>query len=149
MERYVLPVGQPTPLERSGFLALPSADPWDRREATVPRPVADLCSDGVGFVLLAAGGVGKTTVLEWLRGQEPVGLSVDLLGLDRHGMREALEEAARTARPIYVDAVDEVAQLSGPTSGLCTNTSTSSPMPQILSHPTASGKPGSLTASGP
>lgn len=111
MERYVLPVDKPTSLDPSGFLALPPTDSWGREAAAAPHPVAGLCADGTSFVLLAGGGVGKTTVLDWLCDHEPGTERIDLLGLDRRGMREALEEGARTADAVYIDALDQVALL--------------------------------------
>jgi hypothetical protein len=58
VDRYVLPVGKSTPLDRDGFLSLPTDDMWMQPE-TRPCPVADLIGRQASFVLLAAGGVGR------------------------------------------------------------------------------------------
>ncbi len=108
VDRYVLPVGEATPLDADGFLTLPSGD-WWTDSAAQPRAVTDLVGDGGSVVLLAAGGAGKTTVFGWLRSREAGSREVNLLGLDRRAIRESLSEAIDVGDVIYVDALDQVA----------------------------------------
>ncbi len=63
---------------------------------------------------MAAGGVGKTTVLGWLRSREANSREVNLLGLGKSAIRESLHEAVAAGGAAYVDALDQVA-LAEPT----------------------------------
>ena len=77
-------------------------DPADR-----PRPIADLLGQAGSFVLLAADGVGKSTVLQGLRDRERGAIAVDLRVLDKAGMHHELREAIAAGGPVYLDALDE------------------------------------------
>lgn len=99
-------------LDRHGFLELaPESTSWfggGVRPVSVTELVAD--DDSVmSFVLLASGGVGKTTVLEALREFEPGGVVVDLRLFDKSGMHQKLEAAIECGGPVYVDGLDVVA----------------------------------------
>jgi Helix-turn-helix domain len=66
--------------------------------------------EGSFHLLLAPGGVGKTTVLDALRQGELEATDIDLRVLDKTGMDEALSSAiARGHQPVYLDALDEAA----------------------------------------
>ena len=70
LDRYVLPVDQPIPLDADGFLDASGAAWWGSRENR-PQPAADLAGCRCGFVLLAAGGAGKSFVMNRLSEAEP------------------------------------------------------------------------------
>ena len=67
LDRYVLPPGTPVVLDDSGFLDVAMADAWWVAPEDRPVPVTELCGLARSFVLLAADGTGKSTVLESLR----------------------------------------------------------------------------------
>ncbi|MFG1941606.1 hypothetical protein [Nonomuraea sp. NPDC048826] len=69
--------------------------------------MTDLLEQGGSFVLLAAGGVGKTHVLDDMRALEGGSAKIDLIGLDCRDIREAINQAITEGRPIYLDALDE------------------------------------------
>jgi hypothetical protein len=71
--------------------------------------MTDLAGTSSSFVLLAAGGVGKTTVLRRLREREPHAVEVDLRTLDKTGMHDELRGAIEGGAPVYLDALDEAA----------------------------------------
>ncbi|QBI18861.1 hypothetical protein ER308_04420 [Egibacter rhizosphaerae] len=73
-----------------------------------PRPALELTASQA-FVLLAPGGVGKTTVLQALRTLEPDAIEIPLRRLDRSRMHDRLVEVAAHGVPIYLDAIDEAA----------------------------------------
>jgi hypothetical protein len=101
LDRYVLPIDKPVPLDAGGFLDLsPRARQPDPR--AVPRPAAALTDLGSSFVLLAPGGVGKTTVLEALRRSEPEATDIDLRVLDKTDVNEALSSAIARGHPVYL-----------------------------------------------
>src|SRR5579859_516080 len=86
VERYVLPVERLTPLDASGFLDVSMADAWWAGPDDRPRPITDLSGQAGSFVLLAADGAGKSTVLHGLRDRERGAIAVDLRVLDKAGM---------------------------------------------------------------
>src|SRR6266536_4958025 len=123
LDRHVLPVqrgastsggavGVEVVLDRQGFLDLvPETWSWFGGGAR-PIPVTELVALGNGamsFVLLAPGGVGKTTVLEALRELESNGVMVDLRLFDKSGMHLQLAAAIECGGPVYVDGLDVVA----------------------------------------
>ena len=63
LDRYVLPLGAPVMLDDPGFLDVAMADAWWVAPEDRPVPVTELCGQAGSFVLLAADGTGKTTVL--------------------------------------------------------------------------------------
>lgn len=108
-DRHVLPVDRPTVLDQSGFLDASMAGAWWLGPADRPRPAADLAGQPGSFVLLAAGGAGKSTVLRGLRCREAGAVEVDLVVLDRTGMGRELRDAIAAGGPVYLDALDEAA----------------------------------------
>jgi hypothetical protein len=83
------------------------ADAWWAGPADRPRPIVDLSGQAGSFVLLAADGAGKSTVLRGLRDREHGAIAVDLRVLDKAGMHRELQEAIAAGAPIYLDALDE------------------------------------------
>ncbi|GAA4603206.1 hypothetical protein BJY16_004534 [Actinoplanes octamycinicus] len=69
-------------------------------------PATDLAGAAGGYVLLAPGGAGKSTILHELRDLEG-GVAVDLVGLDRGEIEPAVAAAVATSRPVYLDSLDE------------------------------------------
>jgi hypothetical protein len=108
-----MPVDQPVVLDRAGFLQVPTEEAWWIPPETRPRPITDLAGCTSSFVVLAAGGAGKTRMLRRLRGREPGAVEVKLSVLDKSGMREELLKAMAADVPVYLDALDE-AELSEP-----------------------------------
>lgn len=109
LSRFVLPVRQPVPLDANGFL-----DELGRGTGWAPvgvdlRPVEDLLDEQSSFVMLAAGGVGKSTVLSMLRDLEPSAVEIDLPILDESGMRDEILAAIESGGPVYLDSLDEAA----------------------------------------
>jgi hypothetical protein len=72
VERHVLPVDRLTPLDASGFLDVSMADAWWAGPADRPRPITDLSGQAGSFMLLAADGAGKSTMLRGLRDRSMV-----------------------------------------------------------------------------
>ncbi len=107
--RYVLPVDKLAVLDASGFLDVSMADAWWFGSDDRPQPATDLAGKPGSFVLLAADGAGKSTVLRGLRDREPGAIEVDLRVLDRTGMHLELRDAIATGAPVYLDALDEAA----------------------------------------
>lgn len=121
LDRHVLPIRAPQAgdgargrtggyvdevLDSDGFLEpAPSSSWWAPRPVT-PRPVSDLIGSPTSFVLLAPGGVGKSTVLRELRRREPGAVDVDLTVHDKRGMSQALTNAIADGGPVYLDALD-------------------------------------------
>lgn len=62
LRRYVLPVGSPVLLDCDGFL-LPVADErwWAEGDVKAPVLLEELVGTSGSFVLLSAGGTGKST----------------------------------------------------------------------------------------
>ncbi|TDV44200.1 hypothetical protein [Actinophytocola oryzae] len=123
LDRHVLPVrrgsswsggsvGTEVVLDRHGFLDLePDSESWFGSGAR-PISVTELVlGDGgvLSFVLLAPGGVGKSTVLDALRTLEPSGVVVDLRLFDKSGMHRELAAAIEDGGPVYIDGLDVVA----------------------------------------
>ena len=109
MARYVLPVDKPAVVDASGFLDVSMADAWWSGVDDRPQPASELAGTPWSFVLLAADGAGKSTVLDGLRNRETGATEVDLRVLDRTGMGLALQDAIAAGTPIYLDALDEAA----------------------------------------
>ncbi|GLW96084.1 hypothetical protein Misp02_01710 [Microtetraspora sp. NBRC 16547] len=105
--RYVLPLGKDIPFDRDGFLDLPPEGAWWLGPNAHPRPVTELLDQGGSFVLLAAGGVGKTRVLDDMRAREGDVAKIDLVGAESRDIREAISQAIAEGRPIYLDGLDE------------------------------------------
>jgi hypothetical protein len=98
-------------LDGAGFLDVQMAAAWWADPDDRPQPVKELAGQAESFVLLAADGAGKSTVLRGLRALEPGAIEVDLRVLDRAGMRDALREAVAAGGPVYLDALDVAARL--------------------------------------
>lgn len=108
-DRYVLSVDQPIPLDATGFLDAELTQAWAAGPESRPWPLGDLVGLQSSFVLLAAGGAGKTTVLRELREGEHDAFEVDLRTLDKSGMHEKLRRAFEVCAAVYLDALDEAA----------------------------------------
>jgi hypothetical protein len=111
MDRHVLPVGAAVMLDEPGFLDVAMATAWWVAPEERPVPVTELCGQEESFVLLAADGTGKTTVLRSLRVREPGAVEVNLSTLGKAEMRGKLEAAVAVGAPVYLDAVDSAARL--------------------------------------
>jgi hypothetical protein len=97
-------------LDSDGFLELPTSEGSWFHAGAAPIPVTDLVGSSGGYVLLAPGGVGKTTVLNELKRLEPAAVAVDLGLFDKSGMHRALAEALDRGAPVYLDGLDVVAR---------------------------------------
>jgi hypothetical protein len=108
LDRHVLPVDEPAPVDADGFLDVPWAARSGSREGG-PEPVADLIGQASGFVLLAAGGAGKSFVMDWLADHEPSALMVDLRTLTGPELRAEVRAAITRGGPVYLDALEDAA----------------------------------------
>jgi hypothetical protein len=95
MDRHVLPIGGPVMLDESGFLDAAMATAWWVAPEDRPLPVTELCGQAGSFVLLAADGTGKTTVLRSLRGREPGSVEVNLSALGKSSACQLVQPSAR------------------------------------------------------
>jgi hypothetical protein len=104
--RHVLPVGAPAPTDPEGFLLLGRS--WlSSSAAPHPIPIEDLVEGARSFVLLASDGAGKSRSLHHMHTLfEPAAEWVSLVGSSIDRMRDSLERAVASRRPIYVDAID-------------------------------------------
>lgn len=84
-------------VDQAGFL-----DP----DASGVVPVVNLVGLPQSFVLLAAGGVGKSFVLDDLQRREG-GVAVDLTVLAKSEVGPAIRAAVASGRPVYMDSLDE------------------------------------------
>jgi hypothetical protein len=120
LDRHVLPIRRASSpsdgwvssgvvLDNDGFLELPRPDGLWFYGGPQPIPVTDLVSSECSFVLLAPGGVGKTTVLDELRRLEPPAIAVDLGLYDKSGMHQQIAAAIERGGPIYLDGLDVIA----------------------------------------
>jgi hypothetical protein len=107
----VLPVGTPVVLDDSGFLDVAMAGAWWVAPEDRPVPVTELCGPAGSFVLLAADGTGKSTVLGGLRGCEAGAVEVNLPALGKEQVLGKLLDAAAKGIPVYLDALDLAARL--------------------------------------
>ena len=73
-------------------------------------PVSSLAGAGYSFVLLAAGGAGKTTLIDELQHLEPGSVSVDLGMLSEQTLPAAIRDATSDHGIVYLDALDEALQ---------------------------------------
>ena len=89
LDRHVLSVGTPVVLDDSGFLDVAMAGAWWVAPEDRPVPVTELCGLAGSFVLLAADGTGKSTVLESLRGCAGSGRGEPARARQGAGTREA------------------------------------------------------------
>jgi hypothetical protein len=112
MDRHVLLAEKAAVLDQRGFLDVRMVTSGWVGPDERPQPVTELAGSAASFVLLAADGVGKSTVLQGLREREPGAVEVRLATLDKRGMRDALLDAAETGAPIYLDALDVAARLA-------------------------------------
>ena len=92
-----------------GFLDVSRAHAWWAESGSEPRSVSSLANCPSSFVLLAAGGAGKSTALRWLGEREPNAIKIDLRTLDKTGMHSELRDAIAIGAPVYLDALDEAA----------------------------------------
>jgi hypothetical protein len=86
------------PLDGFGFLDLASA--------SGAVPITDFAGRSSSFVLLAAGGVGKSEVLDDLRRRED-GFEVELVGLRGADVGRSIAAGVASGRPVYLDSLDE------------------------------------------
>ena len=112
--RWVAPVSSKIPRTKHGLLdsAMLSHD-WYTGDR--PRRSDELIGKRSSYVLLAAGGAGKTTLVDDLKGREPASTSLDLRLHGRHSFTELLSllpsgtssptETLRTT--VFIDSVDE------------------------------------------
>lgn len=70
----------------------------------------ELAEQPGSFVLLAADGAGKSTVLQHLQLAEPVCTEVNLPAYDAAGIRQKLQQAVAAGGPVYLDALDIAAR---------------------------------------
>jgi hypothetical protein len=91
----VLDVGDHAELDAAGFLDVARSGAWWITSAKRPQPVAELAGQQLSFVVLAAGGAGKSRVLGSLREREPDAVEVPLRVLDIGGMNDQLGAAIR------------------------------------------------------
>ncbi len=106
LDRYVLPVDQPTPVDAEGFLDV-SARPGSRDNR--PQHLAELTGFPSVFALLAAGGAGKTFVMTRLSGCEPSAATVRLRTLTSPEMRAEIRGKIALGGPVYLDALEDAA----------------------------------------
>jgi hypothetical protein len=108
LDRYVLPLDQPVPLDRDGFLDV-SGTVWWGSDENRPQLADDLAGQSPGFAFLAAGGAGKSFVMDRLSEREPSAVTVDLRTLTGPEMRTAVRAAVACGGPVYLDALEDVA----------------------------------------
>jgi len=145
MDRHVLPVGAAIMLDEPGFLDAAMATAWWVAPEEHPVPVTELCGQEESFVLLAADGTGKTTVLRSLRAREPGAVEVNLSTLGKAEIRGKLEAAVAGGAPVYLDAVDSAARLEPAVYGIlqeCLTTADAARVPWRLACRPAAWDPG-------
>src|SRR5215468_1362739 len=108
LDRFVQGSGSPTRLDDEGFLLHPAAGRWSGTSDR-PRPVTELVTGSGSFVLLAAGGMGKTTTLRALADIEPRAQYYDLVTLEVSEIKAMIRQAARDRCPAYLDSLDQAA----------------------------------------
>lgn len=104
--RYVLPVGKTVVLDEDGFLLPPDGE-WVDPDLDRPTPVRDLLLDSSSFVILAAGGAGKTTTCRAMAEVERDARYVNVAALTRHDLERKL--AGVNGTPTYLDGLDQAA----------------------------------------
>jgi len=106
LDRLVHAIGEPPPLDQNGFLRAGALrDP----AASGLHRLTDFATTPHGFVLLGAGGLGKTTSLETLESCRPVpGGVVNAMVLDRSELASLLG-GRPDSELIYLDALDQAA----------------------------------------
>ena len=104
----MLPVDKSVPVDADGFLDVSGTARWGAHEGS-PQPAADLAGQTSGFVLLAAGGAGKSFVMDWLGEHEPSAVRVDLRTLAGPELRAEVRDAITRSGSVYLDALDDAA----------------------------------------
>jgi hypothetical protein len=104
----VLPVDKPVPVDADGFLDVSGAIRWGSHEDN-PQLAVNLAGQASGFVLLAAGGAGKSFVMDWLGEHEPSAVRVDLRTLTGPELRAEVRDAIMRGGSVYVDALEDAA----------------------------------------
>ena len=104
MTRFVLPLSESAPIDADGFLDV-TASPWQVGTGAF-RQVESLIASRSSYVLLGAGGAGKTVVLAALARLDAAPY-IDLAVTDRDRLRTMLRSAARTGTSVYLDTVDQ------------------------------------------
>jgi hypothetical protein len=108
LERYVLPVDQPVPLDADGFLDVSGAAWWGPPENR-PQQVVEFAGFPSALVFLAPGGAGKTFVMSRLNECEPSAVAVRLRTLTSPEARAKIREAVAYGGPVYLDALEDAA----------------------------------------
>lgn len=108
LNRYVMPLDQRVPLDGDGFLDVAGTARRNRQESS-PCSAADFVAQSPGCMLLAAGGAGKSFVMERLCELESSAIMVDLVTLTAPEVRAALRDAIASGGPVYLDALDDAA----------------------------------------
>ncbi|HEX5405109.1 MAG TPA: toll/interleukin-1 receptor domain-containing protein [Pseudonocardiaceae bacterium] len=108
VNRFVLPLDGEVLLADDGFL-LPATNPaWQTREHR-PMPVGDLLAGDAGFVLLAPGGAGKSTVFRGLADFETGTTPIDVAPLTRARLESLVADVCRHGAAGYLDGLDQAA----------------------------------------
>jgi len=108
--RFVVPVGSTAPLETDGFLA---SEAYQQGPNGTPRRVDALVGTPTSYLLLGAGGAGKTHTLQALAAAEGMPYA-SLAGYSFSEIRKRLDTAVLSGLPVYLDTIDqfgEAAQL--------------------------------------
>ncbi len=108
LRRFVTSIGENCSFDDDGFLDPASSHVWMTGVSSTHRPVNELVGVPVSFVLLGAGGAGKTTTLGALALAEGAQY-VDLAADSRIDLQAALGHAITQGRPVFLDAVDQFA----------------------------------------
>jgi hypothetical protein len=107
LRRYVIPAGKRVLLDEDGFLLSPSEHEWTAPELHRPIPVRDLLLDPSSFVILAAGGAGKTTTCMAMAQVEQDAKYINVEALTRDNLERKL--AGIDPAPTYLDGLDQAA----------------------------------------
>lgn len=101
----MLAIGDTAPTAADGFLDVTSVTTWGFG-ANAPRALDDLIASASSYVLLGAGGAGKTVALKRLA-QTDAAPYVNLAITPRDRLRPMMRAAAHAGTPVYLDAVDQ------------------------------------------
>ncbi|MEU4743975.1 hypothetical protein AB0G02_26400, partial [Actinosynnema sp. NPDC023658] len=108
MTRFVAPAGERVELDGEGFL-FHDEEPWWQPPKPVIRSLEDLVANDDSYVLLAAGGAGKTTAFKWLSTRESDARYINLGSRSRGQQEREVAQAVETGGPVYLDGLDQAA----------------------------------------